>query len=168
MPFPFSAEGRIEVPIGSSESAQYVGAGIEQWLIQQRARNLRWDGSQLRFAGPDRSPFRRQFRNALRGVGDSEIRFQHHREKVIVEYKIDLGPTDLLFTFAFVSLPLILISVGDPRFLLLLPLVLGGLFIMEYLGWLAARHEFDWNFRIAGIRGLADGAERELGALQTR
>jgi hypothetical protein len=160
MPFPFSAEGRIEVPISSPDKASRVVEGVRRWAVKMQADDVELEGMRLRFCGsygPERSRY-----NPLQGVGQCEIVFQNLPEKVVMDFSVATLP----FPWPLLGIGLFLViavsGIGDPRRLLFLPLIA----IVGYAAWAMTLYEFQYTFRTAAIRGLADGAERELRALQ--
>jgi len=169
MPFPLSVEGRIEVPISSPEKASYVAEGIRQWLVRERARDVRWEGICLHFKGPPYDYMRRMhLRNALMGVDDSHIRFEFHPDKVIVEYSVSLEPIGMLLIPFCILVLIVAVGITDFRLLLLAPVAALAAYAFICIFRAFGKFELDHHFRIAAIRGLADGAERESYALQNQ
>ena len=163
MSFPFSAEGRIEIPISSPEKASLVVEGIQNWVTKNQAKDVEWDGINLRFSGNDYNWGGWRYR-PLQGLGRCEIAFQKLPEKVVMNFSVQTLPFPWPLLASGVFLAVAVGGIGDPLRLLLLPLIA----IIIYAGWAMTLHSFQHTFRTAAIRGLADGAERELIALQSR
>ena len=165
MSFPFSAEGSIEVPISSPEKAPLVAEGLLHWLTTRKACDMQCDGSRIQFSGHDYDWGCRHFGyRPLTGIGKCQLTLRPMPAKVVIGYRISFHAYPTLLVGFALLLGVAVSSIEDPRLLLILPLA----FLVSYGLWAVMSFGLQSDFRTAAIRGLADGAERELMALRAR
>ena len=159
MAFLFSTEGEVVIAIAAPSKAQCVADGVERWLVQSGASDLRREGDRIFFRGSDWSTAL----NPLRGVGMSSIRFRNNPEKVVMEYNVAFSRFRI-WTIAALALPIA--AVAGTRSILFCLFLLPILAAVVCLSSLPNGFEFRNSLQAAAIRGLADAAAAELTALQ--
>lgn len=167
MAFPFHTEGEVVIATDAPSNAERVADGVEKWLRAQGAQNLRREQDRIEFRGnPIFAMAASWWRPlGLRGIRHGIIEFAPHAEKVIIRFQITSS-----FLDRSAALPLLVVAVVLARLslLLLVPLFISGVVLHIRLTPRLLRRYFEKELFTAAIRGLADGAARELAELQAR
>jgi len=164
MKFPLKTEGEVVVGIDTPTKAQRVTEGVENWLLKSGARDLRWEQDGLHFRGSSMWTHCHSM-TSVKSVGSSVIRFQNRPDKVVMAYTISHFQYPF-WTMVAIALPFAAI-VGAPSLALCLGL-LPFFLVVIYLLFRISASGFRSELQLAGIRGLADGAARELTLLQSK
>jgi hypothetical protein len=176
MAFPFSIEGSLVVDIDAAAKASRVMDGVERWLVAQQARDLRRVGDRLEFRGnpaytttigrlrenPKASIWRTP---GLREVTSGTIRFRNHPERVEIDFALSSSPLQAGEVLVWLIFGMLLARVSA---LLALAVVMAVAPLITYVSWRMTQYTGRSELRHAAIRGLADGAARELVDLQAR
>ncbi|MEP6671997.1 MAG: hypothetical protein ABJF10_22735 [Chthoniobacter sp.] len=162
----------IDAPSKSSR----VVDGVEQWLLANDARDLHRIQDRLEFRGNAvySTAIRRRRENpkaslwrtpGLRGLTRGTIEFHLHAERVVIHFALWFAPMQMwqLVPALFIGMALVHVSV-----LLAIAVSMATAALFLYASWSTMPSSFRSDLHLAAIRGLADGAARELAELQSR
>lgn len=167
MAFPFHTEGEVVIATDAPSSAERVADGVEKWLRAQKALGLRREPGRFKFRG---NPVYAMASTAwrplgLRGIQHGTIEFEQDLGKVIIRFQITSSLLDISATLTpFV----IAVALARISLLFFVPVFIAGITLHIRLTPRLLRRYFEKELFTAAIRGLADGAARELAELQAR